>query len=732
MRRNLVSLFVLVLTGLLAAPASWATAPVFETPQSFAIAASANAFGVGDFNRDGNLDLVGVDQSGSRALVYLGNGKGSFTKGAAAQIASISECITVGDFNNDGILDLAIAGDTTTEVLLGNGDGTFQAGKKIQQPMINTISAGDFNNDGNLDLLLNGNTIALGKGDGTFQQPTTVNNYATSVPVAIGDFNGDHKLDFALLSYADASQVVTFLGNGDGTFQTPLTTEIPGYYQQGIVAGDFNGDGKTDLATSQCSEGNCDGAGSANILLSNGNGTFQVQTITELIGFKPGVILAADFNRDGKTDLVEMNASDDMAVWTGKGDGTFNVSQSWALPPTPAYAAIGDFNNDGQPDIALISAENNGTLREMTVVLGTAGGKFLAAAESYAYAPDALATGDFNEDGKLDAIAGSGYDNTATVALGNGNGTFRALPSFPMMPVNNSADEILVDDFNNDHHLDIVSMSFTNLGQVVIGLGNGNGTFKPGVRISCGLEATFAVAGDFNGDGKLDLATTNYGRPTGSVNICLGNGDGTFQPPTTIALSSGSQPNFAAATDLNGDGKVDLIVINSGIPGSYVTMLGNGDGTFQAASAPVALGTYPMQPILGDLNGDGKIDMAIQMNNSTDNLYVLLGNGDGSFQTPQIYSIIDGPSYVIGGPVIADFNGDGIPDLAAEYGCCQSGALGIGMLYGTGDGTFTMGAPIAVAPGMIVGGDFNGDGKTDILFGDGYSNMVSALLDVAR
>jgi hypothetical protein len=124
--------------------------------------------------------------------------------------------------------------------------------------------------------------------------------------------------------------------------------------------------------------------------------------------------------------------------------------------------------------------------------------------------------------------------------------------------------------------------------------------------------------------------------------------------------------------------------------------------------------------------------MAVQMNNSTDNLYVLLGNGDGSFQTPQIYSIVDGPSYVIGGPVIADFNGDGIPDLAAEYGCCQSGALGIGMLYGTGDGTFTVGAPIAVAPGMIVGGDFNGDGKTDILFGDAYSNMVSALLDVAR
>jgi FG-GAP-like repeat len=732
MRRNLVSFFMLALTGLFAPPSSWATAPVFETPHSFTIPSSAIAFGVGDFNRDGNLDLVVVDPSIARAQVYLGNGKGSFTKGVGAPIAANPYCITVADFNNDGILDLAIAGNDTTEILLGNGDGTFQAGKQVPESRIFSIAAGDFNNDGNQDLLLNGETILLGKGDGTFQQPTTFGTYATYVQVAIGDFNGDHKLDFALLYNGATNLVVTYLGNGDGTFQTPLTTELPGYYPRTITAGDFNGDGKTDLATSGCSDSYCNAAGTANILLSNGNGTFQVQTIAELIGFKPGAILAGDINRDGKTDLVAMNGSDDMAVWTGKGDGTFNVSQSWALPPSPGNAAIGDFNNDGQPDIAVINSENDNTQTVMTVVLGTARGKFLAAAESYAYAPDVLATGDFNEDGKLDAIVSSGFDNKGTVALGNGNGTFRALASFPMLPENNSANEILVDDFNNDHHLDIISMSDNNLGQVVIGLGNGNGTFKPGVRINCGVNATFVVAGDFNGDGKLDLATTNYGAGAGNVDICLGNGDGTFQAPTTIGLSSGLQPNFAAATDLNGDGKVDLIVIDSGNPGSYITMLGNGDGTFQSPSSPSALGTYPMQPILGDLNGDGKIDMVLQMNNSTDNLYVLLGNGDGSFQTPQIYSLIEGPSYVLGGPVIADFNGDGIPDIAAQYGCCQVGVVGINMLYGTGLGTFTMGPSIALVPGMIVGGDFNGDGKTDILFGDPYSNMVSALLDVSR
>jgi hypothetical protein len=521
------------------APASWAAAPVFVTPQSFTIPASSNGFAVGDFNRDGNLDIVVVEDGvGLKAQVYLGNGKGSFTKGSASQIAASSICVTVGDFNNDGILDLAIAGSEATDILLGNGDGTFQAAKQISESQIFSIATGDFNNDGELDLLLNGQTILLGNGDGTFQKPSTFGTYISYLPVAIGDFNGDHKLDFALLYTGATNSVITYLGNGDGTFQTPLTVELPGYQARSITAGDFNGDGKTDLAVSGCSDSYCNAAGTANILLSNGDGTFQVRTITELVGIKPGVILTADFNRDGKTDLVEINGSADITVWTGKGDGTFNVSQSWALPTGPASAAIGDFNNDGQPDIAVMNLENNNATKVMTLVLGATGAKFLAAAESYAYAPDVLATGDFNEDGKLDVIASSGFDNQGTVALGNGNGTFRALPSFPMLPAGNSASEILVDDFNNDHHLDIISLSDNHLGQVVIGLGNGNGTFKPGIRINCGSEANFVVAGDFNGDDKLDLATTNYGSGQGSVNICSGNGDGTFQAPTTINLSA--------------------------------------------------------------------------------------------------------------------------------------------------------------------------------------------------
>jgi hypothetical protein len=284
---------------------------------------------VGDFNRDGNLDIVVVEDGvGLKAQVYLGNGKGSFTKGSSSQIAASSICVTVGDFNNDGILDLAIAGSEATDILLGNGDGTFQAAKQIPQSQIFSIATGDFNNDGKLDLLLNGQTILLGNGDGTFQKPSTFGTYLSYLPVAIGDFNGDHKLDFALLYNGATNSVITYLGNGDGTFQTPLTVELPGYQARSITAGDFNGDGKTDLAVSGCSDSYCNAAGTANILLSNGDGTFQVQTITELVGVKPGVILTADFNRDGKTDLVEINGSADITVWTGKGDGTFNVSQS--------------------------------------------------------------------------------------------------------------------------------------------------------------------------------------------------------------------------------------------------------------------------------------------------------------------------------------------------------------------------------------------------------------------
>jgi FG-GAP-like repeat len=724
-KRLLVSLALLSLFTV-----SIASAATFKTASTITVGNTAGGFVVGDFTSDGNLDVAIVNTN--NAQVYVGNGKGNFTPGPTTQTEPDAECIAVGDVNNDGKLDLVVAGANGTNILLGNGNGTFRSARGINNFNINTIAIADFNHDGNADLLLNGITLLLGNGNGTFQTGHDLNSAYSSFPVVVGDFNGDGKMDFAEINDNAVSSVVqVMLGNGDGTFQPPVVTTPPGFGLAGIAAGDFNGDGKLDLAAAVCSDQFCNAAGAADILLGNGDGTFQISEINAAFGLRPKLILTGDFNADGHTDIVEVNNSADFALFTGKGDGTFNPSRSWALPGGAFQGAVGDFNNDGHLDMITLDNQNfDGTVRVLAVVLSGSGPNFQAAPESFMNVPDALAAGDFNEDGKLDLIASNGFDNTGSVAAGQGNGLFIARPSFALLPPNNSASQVLVADFNGDHHLDVIAASNSKVGQLFLSLGNGNGTFHPGVRVNAGFHSGYFTAGDFNGDGILDVAAANFERSgSGDVQVALGNGDGTFQPPIVIAVGA-VEPSYLAAGDMNGDGKQDLLVVASGIPSSMFVLLGNGDGTFQPPSPAITLGTYAVQPLLIDLNGDGKLDAVLQMNNSTQNLYVALGNGDGTFQTPQIYTLPGGPAYVSGTAVVADFNGDGHLDIAAPY-VTFNGQFGIGLLLGQSNGTFTMGTPVNVVPGTMVGGDFNGDGKPDIVFDNPSANFVAALLNVS-
>jgi hypothetical protein len=704
------------------------TAQLFKTAQTFAVSRDADYFAVGDFNGDGNPDIILINNfsSGGRAQVYLGNGKGGFSKGSTPEISAFSLCVVVGDFNNDGKLDLAVGGENTLDILLGKGDGTFQAPMIIeQQSPVFSIAAADLNNDGKLDLILSSATVLLGNGNGTFQGPINTGAIGSTVPIVVGDFTGDKKLDLAMLDNRNQQSlgyVMVYPGNGDGTFQPAIVTVFPGYNSSGITAADFNRDGKLDLAISGCSDINCFAPETATILLGNGDGTFQSQTVTATLGIGPMSILSADFNRDGIPDLLELNrGSADITIWTGKGDGTFNSSESWAMPLASHLAVVGDFNNDGQPDIVILDL--NVPSEGLTFVKGLPGAKFAAALESYAPAPDVPATGDFNEDGKLDVIVGNGFASSVSVALGQGDGTFQSLPSFSF-PANSGPSQILVGDFNGDHHLDMIYVTAFADGQTFIALGNGDGTFKPAVPIHCGDRSFYLEIGDFNGDGILDIVASNDVVPA-ALEVCLGNGDGTFQPPVPF-LTNDYYVDYLAVADVNGDGKLDLILVVGNNPGSVQTMLGNGDGTFQPPSPPTTLGRYPLKPVLVDLNGDGNLDMVVQMNDSTDNLYVLFGDGKGNFHTSQIFSLPKGPASVAGTVVVADFNGDGILDIADPYADIEAG---IGMLFGKGNGTFTKGSPINVVPFSIVGGDFNGDGKTDLVFSSPYNSALTTLLN---
>ncbi len=295
---------------------------------------------------------------------------------------------------------------------------------------------------------------------------------------------------------------------------------------------------------------------------------------------------------------------------------------------------------------------------------------------------------------------------------------------------------IAAGDFNGDGSLDVVTADSgnTDYGQpnntVGVLLNKGDGTFKHHLDYTVGSGPTAVVVGDFNGDGKLDLAAWNF--EDGTVSILLGNGDGTFQSQKVTSLNTPIQADTLAVGDFNRDGKLDLVITNF-INASVWVLLGNGDGTFQTpVSYPVA--ARATRVAVADLRHNGKLDLVVTTwaGNANDSVSILLGNGDGTFQNPVNYSVDSEPGAV----VAADFNHDGKLDLAVANICghdnqlCeQSGTVSV--LLGKGNGTFLPQTDYAVghAPFDIATADFNGDGKLDLAVPNGYDSTVTLLFN---
>jgi predicted dienelactone hydrolase len=310
---------------------------------------------------------------------------------------------------------------------------------------------------------------------------------------------------------------------------------------QSVAVGDFNGDGRLDLALADW-----DG-GALSVMLGNGNGTFQA-AVSYNAGADAGSVAVGDFNGDGKLDVVVANGfSKNVSVLLGNGDGTFHPAVNYGAGSGPSGVAVGDFNGDGKLDLAVA---NNGD-NTVGVLLGNGDGTFrVMATHAVGIGPISIAVGDFNSDGKLDLVVANSGEGTVSVLLGNGDGTFQ-------VPVNYGAGSqpaaVVAADFNGDGKLDLV-VANSGEGTVSVLLGNGDGTFQVPVNYGAGSQPAAVVAADFNGDGKLDLVVANSG--SNSISVLLGNGDGTFKAAVDYAV--GVVPLSVAAGDFNGDGRIDL------------------------------------------------------------------------------------------------------------------------------------------------------------------------------
>jgi hypothetical protein len=745
---------------------------------------------VADFNNDGNKDVASVIKTVGGAFsisVALGNGDGTFKPPVISPTtAACCDPIWVGDMNGDGYEDIVMAHAATmsnppsVEVFLNNGEGFFTSNGIYSIPTPSDVvwaTLRDVNGDGKLDFVAvdaddPGNVWTfLGNGDGTLQAPTSVtfpgqlaiSSSTTFNPIAFGDFNGDGVLDFAGPD-ATTNQVTVYLGQPGGPFHAgiPLNTKDGVYDSCFVTNGDLNGDGKDEIVSANCYDD------TITVFVNNGDGTFQQGVYYPAVGdtypypgASPVALSIADVNGDGHNDIVTSNVlSGDVSVFLGNGDGTVRTPEvgyaTGGSPRSPALVA--DFNNDGKADLVVVDGEFS-----FVYLQGYGDGSFRTAMNYYPKQPDngvqpngvAIATGDFNGDGIPDFVIGNSKANGnagITVFLSNPDGSLQPGVSYPGTETSYELEYVAVGDFNGDGKLDIAAADFYN-GVIQIFTGNGDGTFQAGSIYATdsvpGANALELVAGDFNGDGKLDLAViNNHGAASANVGILLNNGQGGFKPVVNYKLSN--LATEIAAADLNGDKKLDLVVPLSGTsaaPGSAVAiLLGNGDGTFKPESDLQLVNgsnTFynPYAVAVGDLNGDGKPDLAVTIQdlahpiNPNQGIAVALGNGDGTFKAPTLLlSSLQNPTIDVPLPgyvKMIDLNRDGHLDLVYT----NSGFSTVGVMYGNGAGSFydPVEYPAGRSASDLALADVNGDGAIDaVTTGNAYEfSGVTVLLNTS-
>jgi hypothetical protein len=682
---------------LLTAAVAAAQTPVFRSASRYSLPGSvtdtfylstliAADIGSPDGPPDGIIDLITANTN-QLAPVKFGDGHGGFTNCCNVQVGTIPSAMVLADFDRDGTPDLLV------------GDSRFVR-------------------------FLKGNT---GIDSGTFQTP------APEIPAGKGvaailatDLNGDHKLDAIVIDDADQlpganGSAMVLMGNGDGSFgppgtPTPGPTFATGVGSESAVLGDFNHDGKIDVAVANA------GSGDVSILLGDGTGGFTLGQVPKA-GTEPMAIATADLNNDGFLDLVVINRnSDSISVLNGGvgGNGaTFATARSFpsgSSGSTPMGLALADINSDGKVDVVVVNNRSN----DASVLLGDGRGNFSRPRAFVSEVePQGVATADVNGDDIPDVLTVNRGNTTPNIGvlLGVGDGSLLGVEDVVTDP---SPTGLVAGDVNNDGLSDlIVSMlppPQSNSGSVFVIRADQTSGFAPPTVLRTVGDAVAIAAGDFNADGWLDVAALN--KSTKNVSVLLGKAAGGFGAERDYAVGDGAAAMVAG--DWNGDGRTDLAVTRqgSGSTGAVDILLANADGSFRTAT-PFPVGMSPAAIDSGDFDKDGKRDLAIA-NSASNDVSVLIGNGDGTFKPATSVASTGGPR----GIAVADFDRDGADDFAVAVSINSH----VTVFYGNGQGGFSPGPQLGIggSASSVVARDVTGDLIPDILVADQVSNVVSA------
>lgn len=342
----------------------------------------------------------------------------------------------------------------------------------------------------------------------------TPTNYAANADprhAVSSDFNGDGFADLAVANYGSGggTTISVFIGNGSGNF-APAVNYTAGSGVHGIISADFNADGKIDLATANR------GSNNISVLLGNGLGGFAT-AVNFAVGTNPQSLINADFNGDGFTDLAITNTnSNNVSIKLGNGLGSFGTSTNFTAGTAPNSVVAKDFNGDSFVDLAV----SNGGTNNVSILLGNGSGSFGAATNyTTGIGPSTVISKDFNADGKLDLAVSNLTSNNVSVLLGAGTGIFGTANNFT--GGGSQVWAVISEDFDGDGKLDLATANYSASTAISILQGNGSGGFNAAVNFSVVGSGTpiSLISGDFNGDGKKDIATTNYVSNNASVFI---------------------------------------------------------------------------------------------------------------------------------------------------------------------------------------------------------------------